>query len=231
MRTKAIKKERRSYLPIAEGMAQKTLQEFSAPNLENIPTGPRFAVEEGAPEFELMSSLINLEQATQFSGKAHEDAKTHLQNFLEIMSTIKVDGVNQDTIRFCLFPFSHEGRAKKWFYTNKEDINTWTNCSKAFIAKFFPIGKFTKSVALRRKIIGFQQQKTEIIPEAWKHFKGYISKCPLHGLPRWLLIQTFHCRLTQKARESLYAITGGSLFEVTLGEAELLLDKIAEDQS
>ena len=58
-------------------MAQKTLQEFSAPSLENIPTGPRFAVE-GAPELELKSSLINLVQATQFSGKAHEDASAHL---------------------------------------------------------------------------------------------------------------------------------------------------------
>jgi len=105
-------------------MAQKTLQELSAPSLENIPTGPRFVVEEGAPEFELKSSLINLVQATQFSGKAHEYAKTHLQNFLEITSTIKVDGDNQDTIQFCIFPFSLEGRAKKWFYTNKEDINT-----------------------------------------------------------------------------------------------------------
>jgi len=59
-------------------MAQKTLQEFSTPSLENIPTGPRFEVEEGAPEFELKSSLINLVQATQFSGKAHGDASTHL---------------------------------------------------------------------------------------------------------------------------------------------------------
>jgi hypothetical protein len=50
-------------------------------------------------------------------------------------------------------------------------------------------------------------------------------------LPRWLLIQTFHCRLTQKARESLDAFAEGSLFELTLGEAELLLDKIAKDQS
>ena len=59
-------------------MTQKTLREFSAPSLENIPTGLRFAVEEGAPEFELNSSLINLVQATQFNGKAHEDASAHL---------------------------------------------------------------------------------------------------------------------------------------------------------
>jgi len=50
-------------------------------------------------------------------------------------------------------------------------------------------------------------------------------------MPRWLLIQTFYCSLTQKARESLDAIAEGSLFELTHGEAELLLDKIAKDQS
>ena len=104
-------------------MAQKTLQKFSAPSLENIPTGPRFAVEEGAPEFELKSSLINLVQATQFSGKTHEDASAHLQNFLEIGSTIRINGVDKNIILLRLFPFSLEGKARKWFYTHQDNIN------------------------------------------------------------------------------------------------------------
>jgi len=96
-------------------MAQKTLREFSTPSLENIPTGPRFAVEKGAPKFELKSSLINLVQATQFKGKAHEDSSAHLQNFLEIGSTIHINGVDKDVILLRLFPFSLEGKARKWF--------------------------------------------------------------------------------------------------------------------
>jgi len=129
-------------------MAQKTLQEFSAPSLENIPTGPRFEVEEGAPEFKLKSSLINLVKATQFSGKAHEDASTNLQNFLEIGSTISVNGVDKEVILLRLFPLSLEGRARKWFYTNQENINTWTNLSDAFLAKFFP---YRQNSCLKRK--------------------------------------------------------------------------------
>jgi len=144
-------------------MAQKTLQEFSAPSLENIPTFPRFAVEEGAPEFELKSSLINLVQATQFSGKAHEDASAHLKNFLEIGSTIRINGVDKDVILLHLFPFSLEGKARKWFYTYQDNINNWTNLSDAFLSKFFPIGK---TAALRGNIVSFQQQKTETISEA-----------------------------------------------------------------
>ena len=138
-------------------MAQKTLREFSAPILENIPTGLRFAVEEGAPEFELKSSLINLVQATQFSLKAHEDASAHLQNFLEIGSTIHINEVDKDVILLRLFPFSLEGKARKWFYIHQDNINNWTNLSDAFLSKFFPMGK---TAALRGNIVSFQQQKT-----------------------------------------------------------------------
>jgi len=104
-------------------MAQKTLREFSAPSLENIPTGPRFEVEEGAPEFKLKSSLYFFVQATQFSGKAHEDTSAHLQNFLEIGSTIRINGVDKNIILLRLFPFSLEGKARKWFYTHQDNIN------------------------------------------------------------------------------------------------------------
>ena len=166
-------------------MAQKTLREFSTLSLENIPIGPKFAVEEGAPEFELKSTLINLVQATQFSGKTHEDASTHLQTFLEIGSTIRINGVDKDIILLRLFPFSLEGKARKWLYTHQDNINNWTNLSDAFLSKFFPIHKTT---ALRGNIVSLQQQKTETISEAWEHFQGYISDCPHHGMATWLLM-------------------------------------------
>jgi len=53
-------------------MAHKTLQEFYAPSLQNIPTGPRFEVQGGVPEFELKSSLINL-------GKLHNSVERHMK--------------------------------------------------------------------------------------------------------------------------------------------------------
>ena len=86
-------------------------------------------------------------QATQFSGKAHEDASAHLKNFLEIGSTIHINGVDKDVILL-------EGKARKWFYTHQDNINNWTNLSDAFLSKFFPVGKTT---ALRGNIVSFQQ--------------------------------------------------------------------------
>ncbi len=96
-------------------MANKTLLECSAPSVRNIHTRPTLQTDN--LEFELKPSLINLVQATTFGGKEEEDATKHLHNFLEIRSTIIIKDVTQDIILFRLFPFSLEGRAKQWFYT------------------------------------------------------------------------------------------------------------------
>jgi len=44
-------------------------------------------------------------------------------------------------------------------------------------------------------------------------------------------MQTFYHGLTQKAPECLDASAKGSFLELTIGKAEILLDKIAENQS
>ena len=103
-------------------MVDKTLREFSAPSTETIRTGPTLKTDN--LEFELKPSLINKVQATPFSRKAHEDASAHLQNFLEISSMVVIKDAAQDIVLLRLFPFSLVGRAKQWFYTNKDNINT-----------------------------------------------------------------------------------------------------------
>jgi hypothetical protein len=144
---------RRSLTPEFEAMANKTLHEFSTPTTANIRTGPEINV--GDNGFELKSALINMVQASQFCGKAHEDASAHLQHFLEICSTFTIKGVSKDAILLCLFTFSLLGKAKQWFYANKDRNTTWNNCSTAFLAKFFSTGKTN---ALRGRISSFQQQ-------------------------------------------------------------------------
>ena len=106
-----------------ENMAEKTLQEFSVPTTANIRTGPGVNTRENG--FELKPALITMVQASQFYGKAHEDASAHLQHFLEICSTFTIRGVPKDAILLHLFPFLLLGKAKQWFYTNKDKHNTW----------------------------------------------------------------------------------------------------------
>jgi hypothetical protein len=58
------------------------------------------------------------------------------------------------------------GKAKQWFYSNKEAVSTWEKCPNAFLAKFFLLGKTS---ALRNKISRFQQLTDETITEACEH--------------------------------------------------------------
>ena len=101
---------RRSLTLEFEAMADRALREFSAPTTANICTRPETNV--GDNGFEHKPALINMVQASQFCGKAHEDARAHLQHFLEICSTFTIKGVTKDAILLCLFPFSLLGKAK-----------------------------------------------------------------------------------------------------------------------
>jgi hypothetical protein len=77
-----------SFTPSSEAMAEKTLLEFSAPNINTIGIGPTIN-----HEFELKPSLSNMVQADLLSGKVREDASAHLQNFLEKGTTISIKDI------------------------------------------------------------------------------------------------------------------------------------------
>ena len=128
----------------------KTLRNFSTPTIANMPIGP--AVNTGNGNFELCTGLITMVHINQFCGLPSEDTSAHLQHFLELCDTMVIKDVTQASIRLHLFPFSLAGKAKQWFYKEKEAINTWDKCSAVFLMKFFPMGKTN---ALRGKIPNF----------------------------------------------------------------------------
>src|SRR6185312_1649651 len=186
-------------------MAQKTLCQFSAPSSSHIPTGLN-QDQAGNDGFERKTRLVNMVQASPFCGKASEDANTHLQNFLEVSNTINPKGTTIDIVRLRLFPFSLLGKAKTWFYSNKEAFTIWEACLNAFVAKYFPVGKTN---ALRNRITRIQQLPDETIPEVWERLQEYIQACPHHGIEEWLIIQNFFHGLNQQAKDQVDATVGG----------------------
>jgi hypothetical protein len=92
-----------------EAMANKTLHEFFAPTTTNIRTRPSTNVRENG--FELKSA-VNMVQASQFYGKAHEDVSAYLQHFLKICSTFTILGGNQRCYSTSPFPIFTIGNGK-----------------------------------------------------------------------------------------------------------------------
>jgi hypothetical protein len=166
--------------------AHRCINDFSALSSANVRTGPEANIEDGS--FELKLALINMVQQSPICGNASEDANAHLQHYMEIYNTFTIRGVTQDVVCLHLFPFPLLGKAKQWFYSNKEAVSTWEKCSNAFLAKFFPLGKTN---ALRNKIFGFEQLTNETIAKAWERLQDYISTCPHHGTEEWFIIQSF----------------------------------------
>nr|GEY32098.1 hypothetical protein [Tanacetum cinerariifolium] len=84
-----------------------------------------------------------------------DDANKHLDKFLHVTQSIKVNGVTDDALRLYLFPHSLTHHAAAWFdRLPMNSINTFEQMAKMFLKKYFPPSMVTK---LRTEITNFRQ--------------------------------------------------------------------------
>ncbi|KAF7822112.1 uncharacterized protein G2W53_027567 [Senna tora] len=181
-----------------------------------------------ANNFEIKPATIQLLQANgQFGGSPVEDPNSHILNFLEICDTFKHNGVSDDAICLRLFPFSLRDKAKVWLQSLPEgSITTWEELAQQFLTKYFPPGKTTK---MRNDITSFVLLDNESLYEAWERFKELLRKCPHHGLPKWLQVQTFYNGLSFEIRTSIDAAAGGALMSKQVDAAYTLLETMSSN--
>ena len=166
----------------------RALQEYTMPNPgDNLSSIMRPIVD--ANNFEIKPEIIQMVSQFQFGGLPSEDPNAHLAQFLEIYDTFKMNGVSLDAIKLRLFLFSLRDKAKLWLHSlASQSITSWDLLSRAFLSKYFPPGKTAK---FRQEITSFAQHSGESLYEAWERYKDLQRQCPHHGVPQWLLIQTF----------------------------------------
>ncbi|KAF7808222.1 uncharacterized protein G2W53_034965 [Senna tora] len=181
-----------------------------------------------ANNFEIKPATIQLLQANgQFGGSPIEDPNNHILNFLEICDTFKHNGVSDDAIRLRLFPFSLRDKAKVWLQSLPEgSISTWEELAQQFLTKYFPLGKTAK---MRNDITSFVLLDNESLYEAWERFKELLRKCPHHGLPKWLQVQTLYNGLSSEIRTSIDAAAGGALMSKSVDAAYTLLETMSSN--
>ena len=165
----------------------------------------------------------------QFSGSPNQDAASHLNTFIELCDMQKKKDVDNDIVKLKLFPFSLRDRAKIWPSSlPRNNIDSWDRCKDAFITRYFPP---VKNISLRNQIMNFKQLEHENVAQSWDGMKLMLKNCPTHGLNLWMIIQKTYAGLNFVSRNLLYSIMGGTLMEITLGEATKLLDNIMANYS
>nr|GEY88958.1 reverse transcriptase domain-containing protein [Tanacetum cinerariifolium] len=155
----------------------------------------------------------------QFHGLSGDDANKHLDKFLHVTQSIKVNGVTNDALRLHLFPHSLTHHATAWFDDlPRNSINTFEQMAKMFLGKYFPPSMVTK---LRNEIINFRQRLDESLFEAWKLYKLSIDRCPNHNMLPVTQIDTFYNSLTLRHRDTINAAAGGTFMKrPTVGQTQ-----------
>ncbi|KAJ9566947.1 hypothetical protein OSB04_002913 [Centaurea solstitialis] len=184
------------------------MMDYAIPIVHQLQTGIRDPTC-NVPHFELKTVMFQMLQNNgQFAGLSKEDPHAHLRSFLEIAGLFRLRGISDDALKLKLFPFSLSHHARAWYYSLKPNsVFTWDQMAEVFLKKYFPPLRNAQS---RNEICTFQQEDDETVPTAWERFKELLRKCPHHGIPYCIQLETFYNGLNYPAREMLDATAGGA---------------------
>ncbi|KAJ9552364.1 hypothetical protein OSB04_016409 [Centaurea solstitialis] len=201
------------------------IMDYAVPVLDQLNSGiapPRI----DAHHFELKPIMFHMLQTNgQFAGIPSEDPHAHLKSFMALTNTFKIPGVPQDSLRLTLFQFSLRDRARSWFDSLAPgSVTSWNSMAEKFLRKYFPPNRNAKS---RSEICNFRQLNDEPIPESWERFKELLRRCPHHGIPYCIQLETFYNGLTPNTKQMLDATAGGAFTASTYNEGYDILEKIS----
>nr|GEZ40097.1 reverse transcriptase domain-containing protein [Tanacetum cinerariifolium] len=201
-----------------------TMEELCQPSL-NGQGRPITLIAIQATNFGLKNDMIQqVQNSCQFHGLPGDDANNHLDKFLHVTQSIKVNGVTNDALRLYLFPYSLTHHATTWFdRLPRNSINTFEQMAKMFLGKYFSPSIVTK---LRNEITNFRQRPDESLFEAWERYKLSTDRCPNHNMLTVTQIDTFYNGLTLRHRDTINAAAGETFMKRRLEECYVLIENM-----
>nr|GEV32357.1 reverse transcriptase domain-containing protein [Tanacetum cinerariifolium] len=186
----------------------RTMEELCQPTLNGW-DGPIAPISIQATNFRLKNDMIQqVQNSCQFYGLPGDDANKHLDKFLHVTQSIKVNGVIDDALRLYLFPHSLTHHATAWFDSfSRNSMNAFEQMAKMFLGKYFPPSMVTK---LSNEITNFCQRPGESLFESWERYKLSIDRCPNHNMLPVTQIDTFYNGLTLRHRDTINAAAGNN---------------------
>ncbi|GJU56213.1 reverse transcriptase domain-containing protein [Tanacetum coccineum] len=189
----------------------RTMEELCQPTL-NGRGGPIAPIAIQATNFGLKNDMIQqVQNSCPFRGPG-DDANKHLDKFLHVTQSMKVNGVSDDALRLYLFPYSLQHRAAEWFdRLRRNSITTFDQMAKIFLGKYFSPSTVTK---FRNNIMNFRQEPDESLFEAWERYKLSIDRCSNHNMLPVTQIDTFYNGLTMRHCDTINAAVGALKLEM-----------------
>nr|GEW19711.1 reverse transcriptase domain-containing protein [Tanacetum cinerariifolium] len=100
--------------------------------------------------------IQQVQNSCQFHGLPSDDANKHLDKFLHVTQSFKVNRVTDDALSLYLFPHSLTHHATAWFdRLPRNSINTFEQMAKMFLGKYFLPSMVTK---LKNETTNFRQR-------------------------------------------------------------------------
>nr|GEW29654.1 reverse transcriptase domain-containing protein [Tanacetum cinerariifolium] len=177
---------------------------------------------------ELCQPSLNgrVQNSCQFHCLSGDDANKHLDKFLHVTQSIKVNGVTDDALRLYLFPHSLTHHATAWFdHLPRNSINTFEQMANMFLGKYFPPFMVTK---LKNEITNFRQRPDESLFKAWERYKLLIDRCPNHNMLPVTQIDTFYNDLTLRHRETINVVVEIATLKVKITEINKNLMRVIQ---
>nr|GEV26600.1 reverse transcriptase domain-containing protein [Tanacetum cinerariifolium] len=142
----------------------RTMEELCQPSL-NGRGGPIAPIAIQAINFGHKNDMIQqVQNSCQFHGLPGDDANKHLDKFLHVTQSIKVNRVTDDALHLYLFPHSLTHHATAWFDRFlRNSITTFKKMAKMFLEKYFLPSMVTK---LRNETTNFRQHPDESLFKA-----------------------------------------------------------------
>ena len=190
---------------------------YTSPSCIRIPTT--------VAHYEIKPGIVSM--LTPFFGLPSEDPYKHINQFLKVCSTVKLNNLTEETLRLILFPFSLRDRAEYWLNSLKADsVTSWQQLVQEFLKKYFPKSKTNQ---IRRSLTSFSQRDGEQFHEAWDRLNELMRSCPHHDVPQWQLVESFYEGLTEDQRNMVDASCEGAFLQKSAEEGWALFETLNEN--
>src|ERR1041384_2862966 len=175
--------------------------------------------------YKIPTGIIDYVLANRYAGDRHPGE--HLLYFSQLCSLFKLAGVSMEFFMRKLFSVSLTDKASDWYkLLDNSHFLDWLEIMSLFYTKFYPLHEIHRDM---NYIYNFWSRGGESIAQAWGRLKSLMFKCPIHELPKGIILTNFYARLSRQDREMLDASSSGVFQTGSMEEKWDLIERIQKN--